>query len=234
MKACIALLLLTATTLRLVAAPKAEPRYYPFLAIDTFVEAYRGAPQPGGTQLHAQGYAAAVVDLSQNRTWCPPGGIDPGGLEAGAVAALASSLPDLGKQPDKPLLVAAAPHLLAEYVSRYPSKAGACPFTPRMSGAAFAQGLFGAGGPGNVAPPLGQSADAWKRERFARGYLAGVIDASQGRSACPQPYLKPVEVLSDALGDLREHLAHRAAQTNAAVLMAELLTARFPCEQPMK
>jgi hypothetical protein len=230
MKGCIALLLLT-TTLQLAAAPKAERRYYAFLTVDTFVETYRGTPQPGVTQVHAQGYAAAVADLSQNRSWCPPGGSDPGKLEAGVVDALASSMPGLGKLPGKPLLIAAAAHLLSEYVSRYPSRAGACPFTPRMDEAAFAKDLFGAVVPGSENSPLEQSADAAQRESFARGYLDGVIDASQGRSACPPPRLKPVEVSSHAAGDVRAHMAHQAAQANAAVLIAELLTARFPCKR---
>lgn len=231
MKARITILVLAAASLQAAAAPKHKQVYYPFVTFDAFVAGYQGTPQVGVTQPQAQGYSAAVADLSQNRTWCPPRGSDPGRIEAEAVAALAAKLPELGKQPGKPLMIAAAPYLLAEYTARYRSKGDACPFTARLTGEAFAKDVTGELEPGGTNTRLEQSAEAATREIYAKGYLLGVADASQARSACPPLRLKPVEVLSYAMGDLRDRKAQGPLPENAAVLLAELLTARFPCKR---
>ncbi|WP_175872628.1 Rap1a/Tai family immunity protein [Burkholderia sp. BCC0397] len=66
-------------------------------------------------------------------------------------------------------------------------------------------------------------------ERHAMtGYLAGVADATEGRDWCDNGRIKPGEIDSEVLGDLRK-LSNGALRANAAGLVTRILRQKYPC-----
>ena len=80
------------------------------------------------------------------------------------------------------------------------------------------------------APPAGQAADPamLPRQRYARGYLAGVADAAQGRQWCDTGRIKTVEIDAQVVAELKR-LPARARQGDAAALVVAILARHFPC-----
>lgn len=73
-----------------------------------------------------------------------------------------------------------------------------------------------------------QTAEAASRRRFAQGYQAGVVDATQGKSWCAPPRMKPDEV-DDRIW--QKLVSQRGTMSgSAARVLVELYAARFPCQ----
>lgn len=72
-----------------------------------------------------------------------------------------------------------------------------------------------------------QSPQATYEQRYAEGYQAGVVDASQGRLWCAPPGMKPSEVDDRIWAELRARAGSMPG--NAAAEMLRLYAARFPC-----
>ncbi|WP_047196988.1 Rap1a/Tai family immunity protein [Caldimonas brevitalea] len=75
-----------------------------------------------------------------------------------------------------------------------------------------------------------QSARAMVATRHAEGYLAGVADASEGRSWCDQGTVKVDEIDSIVVGELRK-LPPEKQQRAAAPEILKILATKFPCKQ---
>ena len=67
--------------------------------------------------------------------------------------------------------------------------------------------------------------------RYAKGYLAGVADAAQGRLWCDTGRVKSVELDGIVIAGLRA-LPEPARQGDAARLAVAILARRFPCPHP--
>ncbi|PFH28632.1 hypothetical protein BX604_2388 [Burkholderia sp. JKS000303] len=66
-------------------------------------------------------------------------------------------------------------------------------------------------------------------ERHAMtGYLAGVADTSEGKDWCDNGRVKPGEIDSEVLSDLRK-LPNVALRANAAGLVTRILRQKYPC-----
>lgn len=74
-----------------------------------------------------------------------------------------------------------------------------------------------------------QSAKATYEQRFAEGYQAGVVDATQGKLWCAPPRMKPAEVDDRIWAELRKRQG--TMHGNAAETLIELYAARFPCNR---
>lgn len=72
-----------------------------------------------------------------------------------------------------------------------------------------------------------QSPNAAFQQRYAEGYQAGVVDATQGRLWCAPPGLKPAEVNERVWSELRGRAGSMPG--NAAVELVALYVAKFPC-----
>lgn len=72
-----------------------------------------------------------------------------------------------------------------------------------------------------------QRPDAVRAQRYAEGYQAGVVDATQGRLWCAPPGMKPSEVDDRIWGELRQRAGTMPG--NAAAELVRLYAARFPC-----
>ncbi|MDR3158671.1 MAG: hypothetical protein LBU11_06605 [Zoogloeaceae bacterium] len=64
---------------------------------------------------------------------------------------------------------------------------------------------------------------------FADGYLAGIADATQGKSWCIAWEQKPHEIDADVFHALRK-LPRERLREKASLLVIEALKGRFPCE----
>lgn len=88
------------------------------LSSTEFIRQWRGAPgypaewppQVQGEKAYAEGYLAAVVDLTQGSQWCSPARMEPGERDDRAITAVAKS----------PTNSNAAKALLDAYVARFP------------------------------------------------------------------------------------------------------------------
>ena len=69
--------------------------------------------------------------------------------------------------------------------------------------------------------------------RYARGYLAGVADAAQGRLWCDTGRVKSVELDGIVIAGIKA-LPEPARQGDAARLAVAILASRFPCPHPPK
>lgn len=219
------------------AAPKHRNIFPPYLTVDMFVAEYRGTPHPsvpgsGSPYVlhHAQGYLAGVADVSQSRTWCLPPDVAAEKADDLVVSELTKMLPELAKRPSGSLPPYAGPFLLEQYAAKFPVN-GDCAFTPHLTGDEFINQLIGELEKSGVAKSK-KSAHATNKQRYAEGYLAGVIDATQGRSWCAPSRLKPMEVESRMLTELDKRKALGPIPDNAAPLLLELYNAKFPCPQP--
>ena len=68
-------------------------------------------------------------------------------------------------------------------------------------------------------------------QRYAKGYLAGVADAAQGRLWCDTGRLKTVEIDAHIVAELKK-LPARARLGEASTLIVAILARRFPCSTP--
>lgn len=220
------------------AATAAEHRstFPPYLTLDMFIAEFRGTPHPSVpgsgspyVRHHAQGYLAGVVDISQGETWCLPTGVEPAKADDLVVADVAKLMPTLAKRPADSLPPYAGPLLLEQYAAKFPL-AASCTFTPRLTGDVFIAQLVGeAARPGKS--NWDQSPETTNKQRYAEGYIAGVIDATQGRSWCAPRRLKPMAVQSGVLTELDKAKARGRLPSNAAQFLLVLFNAKFPCPQ---
>lgn len=72
-----------------------------------------------------------------------------------------------------------------------------------------------------------QRPDAAYQQRYAEGYQAGVVDATQGRLWCAPPGMKPTEVDDRIWAELRKRAGTMPG--SAADELVQLYVARFPC-----
>lgn len=72
-----------------------------------------------------------------------------------------------------------------------------------------------------------QRPDAAYAQRYAEGYQAGVVDATQGRLWCAPPGMKPGEVDDRIWDELRQRAG--TMPRSAAAELVRLYIARFPC-----
>lgn len=96
-------------------------------------------------------------------------------------------------------------------------------FTWHLSGDRFVAKV--AGQPG--VDKWSQQADAAFQQRYAEGYQAGVVDATQGRLWCAPPGMKPLEIDDRIWDELRGRAGSMPG--NAAAELIALYVARFPC-----
>lgn len=68
-------------------------------------------------------------------------------------------------------------------------------------------------------------------QRYAKGYLAGVADAAQGRLWCDTGRVKTVEIDAHIVAELKK-LPARARHGDASTLVVAILARRFPCSTP--
>ena len=74
-----------------------------------------------------------------------------------------------------------------------------------------------------------QSPNAAYQQRYAEGYQAGVVDATQGRLWCAPPGMKPTEVDDRIWDELRKRAGSMPG--SAAAELVRLYAARFPCPE---
>lgn len=72
------------------------------------------------------------------------------------------------------------------------------------------------------------SADNYAERELGVMYLSGVKDTTQGKAWCLQGTVKPDELDSELLAELKK-LSSEKLLGNAAPLVVDLLRARFPC-----
>jgi hypothetical protein len=96
-------------------------------------------------------------------------------------------------------------------------------FPWRLSGNDFV--VQASGRPG--ADKWHQSPNAAYAQRYAEGYQAGVVDATQGKLWCAPPGMKPGEVDDRIWGELRQRAGTMPG--SAATELVSLYAARFPC-----
>ena len=104
------------------------------------------------------------------------------------------------------------------------AQAPAYPPAPRLS----ADQLIGAYQEGQSG---GAAADALPGQRYAKGYLAGVADAAQGRLWCDTGRVKTLEIDAQVVAELKK-LPARTRQGDASTLVVAILARRFPCSTP--
>lgn len=82
-------------------------------------------------------------------------------------------------------------------------------------------------------PPAGEAPDPafLLGQRYAKGYLAGVADAAQGRQWCDTGRWKTVEIDALVVAGLKR-LPAPVRQGDAAALIVAILARRFPCSTP--
>lgn len=68
-------------------------------------------------------------------------------------------------------------------------------------------------------------------QRYAKGYLAGVADAAQGRQWCDTGRVKTVEIDAMVIAGLKQ-LPARVRRGDASALIVALLARHFPCSTP--
>ncbi len=230
------LLLILGAYGQVAAAPKYSNTFPPYLTVDMFVAEYRGLPHPSVpgsgspyVRHHAQGYLAGVADVSQGRTWCLPSDMGAGKAGELAVAELAKMSPKPAERRPDALPPYAGKILLEQFSAKFPTN-GNCVVTPHLTGDEFIRLLTGRIGK-SPATSSDQSADATNKQRYAEGYLAGVIDSTQGNSWCAPQKLKPMEVESRMLTELDKRIARGPIAQNAAPLLLALFNEKFPCPQ---
>ena len=74
-----------------------------------------------------------------------------------------------------------------------------------------------------------QSADAIIKTRLADGYLAGVADSTQGKTWCDKGKVKPDEINSMVVAELRK-LQAKDQDKSAALAALKILETKFPCK----
>lgn len=235
MKATAAVFVLVAAVCSQAAsAPKQGNIFPPHLIVADFIPQYRGIHKAdsfgSGTQYaqrYAVGYMAGVADVSQGDGWCTPNGLNPNEADDIVVAALEKRMSTQVAQPHGSFPLYAAPYLLMQYVAQFPNN-GTCTFNPHLTADEFAKQLIGELDQPGITK-LEQSRDATNKQRYAEGYLAGVVDATQGHSWCAPSRMKPMEVDDRMLTELDKRKAKGGMPGNAATILLALYQARFPC-----
>lgn len=74
-----------------------------------------------------------------------------------------------------------------------------------------------------------QSADVISKIQLADGYLAGVADIAQGKTWCDKGKVKPDEINSMVVAELRK-LPAKDQGKSAAVAALKILGTKFPCK----
>lgn len=174
-------------------------------------------------QHYARGYLAGVADVSQGVTWCAPVNLSVGLTDQQVID-------DLAKRPRATMPAIASAQLLTLYAARHPMTATACDFAPRLTGDQFVVWLIGDLKQSGVTKQ-NQSADASLRQRYAEGYIGGVIDATQGSRWCATRRIKPDELDARGAHALLDQTAH-SMPGNAAMLLLQQFIANFPCSRP--
>jgi hypothetical protein len=95
---------------------------------------------------------------------------------------------------------------------------------PRVTGEMLVEYYVGKRGVQN--PEL--DANAFVKQQFAKGYLAGVADAAQGKDWCDKGQAKTGEIDAAVVRGLRE-LPPQELRKDASALVIDLLRKRFPC-----
>lgn len=195
----------------------------PHMTGDQFIAELRPAPnaQRLFDEHYAKGYMAGVADATQGRnTWCSPSAMKPETVDDYVLDELASRA--VGSMPG-----IASALLLEQYSRKFPAKGRTCSFKPRLTGDEFALWLVG-NRRNSDTEKLSPSPAAIKRERYADGYVGGVVDATQGTDWCAPPRIKPDEL--DAVGFWGLLDRPRGSMPgNAAKLLHEQFIAKYPC-----
>lgn len=126
----------------------------------------------------------------------------------------------------KPMFLVRLRHVILCTVALLACGALASPhivFPWHLSGNDFVTQVYGQ--PGTT--KWGQNAEAAYKQRYAEGYQAGVVDATQGKLWCAPPGMKPAEIDDRIWSELRKRAGSMPG--NAADQLAQLYAARFPC-----
>jgi hypothetical protein len=212
-------------------APKRRDIFPPYLTVEEFVVQYRGnadARKLGHNvgrstdQRYARGYLDGVVDLSRGRSWCVPRGVELNEADEQVVSELAKMVPGLAKQALGAFPSYAGRVLLDQYIANFPV-ADACTSVPHLTGDELLTH--------QLVPPgitkWDQSLDDSYKRHYAEGYQAGVVDATQGRNWCAPSRMKPGEVDDRVWTEIKKRRG--AMPGNAAIILLELYSVRFPC-----
>jgi len=119
------------------------------------------------------------------------------------------------------LILLSALGVLACSVAASPRNA----FPWRLSGDDFVAQVAGQPGPDK----WHQNPNAAYAQRYAEGYQAGVVDATQGRLWCAPPSMKPGEVDDRIWADLHQRVGSMPG--SAAAELVRLYAERFPCPE---
>lgn len=218
MKTQAAVLLLAAAACSHAAGVKRPPH----LTGDQFVVQFRGGPDIHVyDQRYAQGYLAGVVDATQGRTWCASERLTPAETDSEVVS-------ELVKQPRGSMLGIASALLLEQYTSKFPVTGSACTFKPYLSGDQFVTWLIGDLRTPGVSK-WDQSPEVSNKQRYAEGYVGGVVDATQGSSWCATRRIKPDELDERGWRDLIDR-PRGSMPGSAATLLLEQFTVQYPCK----
>lgn len=228
----IGLTMLTAMSYPQRATATQRDFFPPYLTAEIFIAEYRGTPHPAApgagsayNAAHAAGYLAAVADLGHGRTWCLPSGTAPAEADSQVVTALSHKV----ASEHRSLPTHAGALLLAQYAASFPLK-NDCMARSRLSASAFLTQLTGVGQNTPSRTTL-DSSQTSQLQRYAEGYSAGVIDATQGSSWCAPRRLKPMAVESRMLSELdRRHGAGKLSG-NAGAILLDIYESIFPCQR---
>jgi hypothetical protein len=204
------------------AAQAVEVKRPPHMTGDQFVAVLRGGPtaQRLFDKPYALGYLAGVVGATQGRDWCMPSGLKPDVVDN-------QVLDELAKRGNGLMPGIASAILIEQYSTKFPANRGVCSVTPRMSGNELAAWVIGnhrkAG-----AEKFNPSPEVVERERFADGYLGGVVDAPQGTGWCAPLRIKPDELEAVGYWGLLDRPAG-SMPGNAAILLQQQFIAKYPC-----
>lgn len=218
MKSPVAMFLLAVS----VSAQATEARRPPHITGDQFIAQLRGGPRTQRLfdEPYALGYLAGVADSTQGQTWCLPSGLLP-------ELADKQLLDDLEKRRVGSMPTIASAVLVEHYRAKYPINGSGCNFKARLTGDEFTLWVIG-NHRKSGAEKLNPSAEVMERERFAEGYVGGVVDATQGTDWCAPARIKPDEL--DAVGYWS--LLDQPAGTmpgNAATFLHQQFIAKYPC-----
>lgn len=217
------------------AVPQHRHIFPPYLTIEMFLAEYGGSPHPSvpgaGSQYvfqHAHGYLDGLKDVSHGRNWCVPRDRREDAADLEAIAGLSDSLQMQSSTARPPSYAARA--LVEQYAAKSPLS-GECATASRLTGDQFLSLI--------TTQKLAPNGDLTPRiehqnnqQRYAEGYLAGVIDATQGSSWCAPNRLKPLEVESSVLTEMDKRKTLGPLPENAALLLLTMYKAKFPCHPP--
>lgn len=119
--------------------------------------------------------------------------------------------------------------LLEQYTAKFPARDPACTFKPQLTGDEFVIRLIG-----DLRKPgvnkWNQDPETGNKQRYAEGYVGGVVDATQGNSWCATRRIKPHELDERGWGELVDR-PHGSMPGNAATLLLEQFIKKYPCPQ---